>query len=206
MENKALEMTFKVAIPIKVLGRYTQPSLRLRYWKVLKGKERRNFVALQGLEREKTQLTLCLAAAQSEILQDVQREVRRTESDMPDKTIQATVREPAFPLSPAPASTAADLVRYTKTQANQTPDTIMENVGGNFGADGQKNGGGSFPTDDKKKGTAPLNMVIQKIATTKAKTRQENTFGRAAEAGVLTHMRITEIIAEGEGSIQTNSF
>jgi hypothetical protein len=71
---------------VKVLGQYTQPSLRLRYWKVLKGKkERQILVALQRLEREKTQLSLCLTAAQSEILQEVQREVRRTESDMSGK-------------------------------------------------------------------------------------------------------------------------
>lgn len=131
---------------------------------------------------------------------------------MPEKTSLATVKVPAFPvspsmscffsshclcvtqLSPAPTSTAAELVRYTEMRDDETPDIAMENVGS------------TFSIDDKKKGTAPLIIVIQKIATANSKTRQDNTFGRAAAAGVATDMKIREIIAEGEGSIQTNSF
>jgi len=67
----------------KVLGQYTQPSFRRRYWKLLKGnKEKEILAALQSLEREKTGLNLCLAATQSELLQDVRREVRMADSEM----------------------------------------------------------------------------------------------------------------------------
>jgi hypothetical protein len=77
---------------VKVLGQYTQPSLRLRCWKVLKGtKERQILAALQSLEREKTQLSLCLTAVQSEILQEVQIGVRRTGSDMSGKGTVRTI-------------------------------------------------------------------------------------------------------------------
>jgi predicted Zn-ribbon and HTH transcriptional regulator len=62
---------------IKVLGQYTQPSLRKRYWKILKGnKERAILDALQDIERAKSGLSLCLTAAQTEYLHDVRREVR----------------------------------------------------------------------------------------------------------------------------------
>lgn len=74
---------------IKVLGQYTSPSIRKKYWNLLKGKnEVQILCALENLEREKTGLTLCLAAAQTELLYDVKREVRREETNtsnrMPD--------------------------------------------------------------------------------------------------------------------------
>lgn len=71
---------------VEVLGQYTQPSFRRRYWNVFKGKkEKQILVELQNLEREKTGLSLCLTAAQTEFLHDVRREVRKTESDMPEQ-------------------------------------------------------------------------------------------------------------------------
>jgi hypothetical protein len=69
----------------RAFGQYTHPSFRRRYWKLLKGnKEKRILAALQNLEREKTGLSLCLAASHNEILQDVRREVRMSETDMTD--------------------------------------------------------------------------------------------------------------------------
>ncbi|CZR69707.1 uncharacterized protein PAC_19607 [Phialocephala subalpina] len=96
-------------------------SLRLRYWKkVLKGKkERQILVALQSLEREKTQLTLCLTAAQTEVLRDVQREVRRTESDMFGKDM-------VYPASPA------------QTEIHEMSNAIMEDVENGVPTDDKK--------------------------------------------------------------------
>lgn len=97
-------------ILIKVLGQYTQPSLRRRYWKRLKGKkERQILIALQNLEREKTQLTLCLTAAQTEVLQDFQRKVRKMDSGTSDKSLpelpprhgHAIGQGPVFPVRPS---------------------------------------------------------------------------------------------------------
>jgi hypothetical protein len=71
---------------VKVLGQYTHPSLRSRYWKVLKGKrEKEILLALQNLEREKTVLSLCLTAAQTKFLHEVRDEVRKAEPDMPEQ-------------------------------------------------------------------------------------------------------------------------
>lgn len=68
---------------IKVLGQYTQPSIRRRYWKLLKGKkEREILLALKNLEREKSNLALCLAA-QAEIPIEVRREARKAQPNMP---------------------------------------------------------------------------------------------------------------------------
>jgi len=71
---------------VKVLGQYSHPSLRSRYWKVLKGKrEKEILLALQNLERKKTALSLCLAASQTELLHEVRDEVRKAEPDMPEQ-------------------------------------------------------------------------------------------------------------------------
>jgi hypothetical protein len=68
----------------KALGQYTQPSLRRRYWKVLKGnKEKQILAALENLEREKSGLTLCLTAAtHTELLKDVKRETITADTNM----------------------------------------------------------------------------------------------------------------------------
>lgn len=69
----------------RAFGQYTHSSFRRRYWKLLKGnKEKRILAALQSLEREKTGLSLCLAASHTEILNDVRREIRMSETDMTD--------------------------------------------------------------------------------------------------------------------------
>jgi hypothetical protein len=79
---------------VKVLGQYTQPSFRRRYWKLLKGKkEKQILLALQSLEREKTGLSLCLTAAQIEFLHDVRGEVRKAESNMPEQGSPKLPRE-----------------------------------------------------------------------------------------------------------------
>jgi hypothetical protein len=71
---------------VKALGQYTHPTLRSRNWSVLKGtREKQILLALQNLEREKTGLSLCLTAAQTELLRDIRGEVRKAEPHMPEQ-------------------------------------------------------------------------------------------------------------------------
>jgi hypothetical protein len=96
----------------KLLSQYTQSSFRRRYWKALKGnKEKQVLAALQNLEREKTGLSLCLTASQTEFLHNVGREARMAEPNTLSKVLPGPSLDPPF--AQAPVSTSLPTVSPT---------------------------------------------------------------------------------------------
>jgi hypothetical protein len=89
----------------KLLSQYTQSSFRRRFWKALEGrKEKQLLVALQNLEREKTGLSLCLTASQTEFLHNVGREARMADSNTPSKALSGPSLGPTFAQTPVSTS------------------------------------------------------------------------------------------------------
>jgi hypothetical protein len=125
---------------VKVLGQYTHPSFRSRYWKVLKDKrEKQILLALKNLEREKTGLSLCLTAAQTEFLHEVRDEVRKAEPDMPEQGApklpqgqiiggQCPVRNISHSLSYCPHTTKLTIIlngSHLQQPVTQTPSKFQ---------------------------------------------------------------------------------
>ncbi|KAE9362816.1 hypothetical protein N431DRAFT_490283 [Stipitochalara longipes BDJ] len=200
-----LEHTIKQAYTLQdlldsALGQYTHPSLRSRYWKVLKGtKEKRILLALQNLEREKTGLSLCLTVAQSELLHDFQYKVKKTESDMPEQGTSKVAEKlvggqgnPQSPPSPTPTDPSTEQVLRIEVQTRRGSDAEMGTENRNDTTDDQEENTGS---------TRRINISIRQ-ATSQKNARQNNGVSGPSSTGTI-EVNIEAARAD-DASIQNN--
>ncbi|KAF4625423.1 hypothetical protein G7Y89_g12744 [Cudoniella acicularis] len=175
---------------VKVLGEYTQPSFRRRYWKLLKGrKEKQILAALQSLEREKTGLSLCLTTVQTELLHDVRREVKIAGSDMSVESSKRIPRDHLLP-SPAPTSTNSNPVPKNESLDKESSDTEMTDI----------------PSPDLVMAAAEGNNTIkvEDPLCEKGKNQVNGIYAVDSAVVVRTNFHILRPKASGKGGVQVN--